>query len=1069
MGTGIPSIPLSFLLIGLALLLVAAGWLVSRLDASGAEDGESAASAALRSLVVGGLAGLAAGLAGAGAAVALSGRAPDGGWVWLFRPESVATACVVALLLRFQAGELTRPWLLLGPAVASFTPWALAPLASQLDARATLGPLPAGLAAAVLASLLLAPGRRARIVAQARQAAARAAGDGILVIDHRGRVLDANGPARQALNLPPDGRQPRGGTKAPRAIQELLIEPRSRPARLKTASGRFLEARTTEPCERGPLRNVRAILLRDITDQYRDERRLVRLAHYDSLTGLANRRLFLERIRRILESARQAGDMAALFYLDLDRFKEINDSHGHAAGDVLLRTLAERLRDCFESEDLAALGIPAGAPMEMARLAGDEFAIISPPLPDPGAAAELAERVLKLVAAPLQIGSQRLSNSASIGIALFPEDAADVETLLRHADAALYVAKSRGRGRYAFYEPSFDEKADRKHKIEQGLREAIQGEELLLHYQPKVDVASSAVVGFEALLRWKSRHLGNVGPREFIPVAEERGLITELGSWCLEEACRQLKRWREAGFAVVPVSVNVSSAQFREANLLQVVSDALTRHGVEPHLLELELTESLLLTEGEQAALALRDLRAFGIGIALDDFGTGYSALSYLNRFPIDVLKMDRSLLREIESSPAAAGIASAVVAMAHSLGLRVVAEGVDSEGQLGPLGDMRCDQIQGFLYAPAVSADEAQAFLARAGERPALVRPRPNLPGRITLQAAGQPSRQPVTHPGASLASADLPRERQPSEVANDGDLWAQRSGPGGDDDADLPSHREAPEVETVAAFRQPAARNQASAPRERAARMEPGAAPVDAVERRVLLMDDAAGSLGPLGLRLARLGVDVHYASSPDEARLFVAQEGRAIRLLAVPPGLDLAHAIEVLDLIKRDLGARPPLIAIGEEPDAATRLRMRQAGVAWILWAPFDDNELRFLVKAALASPKDLAQRCEPRVPVDILAQVRVGARREVAVLSSLSSRGAFIELSDPPPLGGQLRVDFELPPERFRLFGRIVHRQEEDAAAPLSPAEGVGVVFYGIDRAAELALRKAVEERAARYLP
>jgi diguanylate cyclase (GGDEF)-like protein len=724
----------------------------------------------------------------------------------------------------------------------------------------------------------------------------------------------------------------------------------------------------------------------------------------------------------------------------LDHFKELNDSLGHAAGDTLLQTLAERFRDYFGSQDLTSLGISDSARIGLARLGGDEFAIVIPRVKDSSAAGELAQQLLQLIGKPMTIADRSLTHSASVGIALFPDDAENVESLIQHADAALYAAKSRGRNRHAFYESSFDARAERRHAIEQGLREALARGEFRLHYQPKVDTATEEVVGFEALLRWKSQELGDVGPGEFIPIAEERRMIGTIGAWCLEEACRQIKSWSLEGFEPVPVSVNVSSAQFEETDLQRVVTEALRKHTVDPQLLELELTESLLLEEGEHTALALRDLRSIGVRIALDDFGTGYSALTYLNRFPLDVLKMDRDLLRDIEDNPAAVGIASAVVSMAHSLGLTVVAEGIDSEGQVPVLQRMNCDQIQGFLYAPALPPEDARRFLAPRGGRPPVAEPGGSLPGRVTgSQAAATPQSDLGAEAPASAASSSSVSEPQISEspvVSTTETLQ-----PEGDPTQRTPA-------ENVAVVR-------ADDPSD--------------VGRRVLVLDGGDGLVGPAALRLSRLGVDVHYAVDPDEGLLFVAQETSAIRLLLASPTVDLDKMRTVREAMSREIGALPVLIVIGEEPDAAARARIRDAGATWILWSPFDDTELAFVVKSALALPRELAQRREPRVPVDLVAKVQSGGRREMALLSSLSPRGAFVEMSDPLPVESQLRIEFELPTHRFRLFARVVHTQVEDADQPLTSTSGMGVVFFGPERETELALRKAVEERAARYLP
>jgi diguanylate cyclase (GGDEF)-like protein len=862
------------------------------------------------------------------------------------------------------------------------------------------------LGAVVLLALGFASARRARRLTRAHAAALDAAGDGILVVDHRLRILHANTAARAALKLESGGRR-RSASATPRAIRTLLEQEEGRKVRLKAASGRVFEAWATAAERRGPLRGVRVVLTRDVTRRTRDERKLVQLAQTDSLTGLANRRLFLEMLTQAIAGARRSGERAALFYLDLDQFKAINDSLGHAAGDALLQTLAERLRAQVRRDALADVGVREGARIGLARLAGDEFAVVAPNVEDSKVVAAMAQRLLELIAKPMEIAHHTLHNSASVGVAIFPDDGDDIETLLRNADAALYTAKSRGRNRFARYEASFEARANRAQAIDERLRTAIERDELRVHYQPKIDVVSGSVAGFEALLRWNSAELGEVGPGEFIPVAESRGLIGELGAWCLDETCRQIRSWQDAGWMVVPVSVNVSSVQFTETDLQRVVTSALRKHDLDPQLLELELTESLLLDEGEATELTLRDLGAIGIRFALDDFGTGYSALTYLNRFNLDVLKIDRGLLREIHSDASAAGIAAAVVSMAHSLGLIVVAEGVDLEAQLDPLREMKCDQIQGFLYAPALPAEEAERFMARAGERP------------------------PIARPGGS-PSEDLPAIRAPGA---------------GDSDASFPALRvaapiDAPDLEIDAGM----------APSEEGARM--------------LLVDDACASLGPLALRLGRLGFDLHYASAADEAHLLIAQERDSIRLLATSPAADMREVKALLDDLGEGAAVRPPYVVIGERPDDESLALIREAEPTGVLWAPFEDVELRYVVKSALVDARSVAERREPRVPVDLVANVRRENLREIVVLSSLSPRGAFIEMADPLPVGSQVRLDFDLDGNLVRGFARVVYQRFE-SSEQLAITSGVGVYFYGFDRETQQILLRAVKAREAKY--
>jgi len=1010
-GFMIADIPTALLEIG---LLVVAGLLLTGgrlLGPSPERDATAAPSPvwqALRALAGGLLVGGASVSAGWAIALLIQDSQDWLPWSRVAAVEAIAVGCVAALLLGFDGFARDRGWRLLSAAVAGSLAWFAAPLLPRIAPAPAPSSLAVTLAAAALCALAFGSHRRARLVARAQAAALDAAGDGVVVVDRRGRILHANAAARSTLKLG----TPRAGRSlpsAPAAIQTLLGQPGRRKARLKSAAGRFFEAWTTAAESGGPWRGARAVLTRDITRRTRDERRLVRLAHYDSLTGLANRRLFLETLGQAIEEARQASERVAVFYIDLDQFKSINDSLGHAAGDALLQTLAERLRVNMRDDAVAGLGARHGTRIGLARLAGDEFAVVAQHVEDPKAAAELAQRMLELIARPMEIAQHTLHNSGSIGLAIYPDDGADVETLLKNADAALYTAKSRGRNRFVRYEASIEARANRAQAIDERLRTAIERGELRVHYQPKIDVVSETVAGFEALLRWSSAELGDVGPAEFIPVAETRGLIGELGAWCLNETCRQIRSWQDAGFALVPVSVNVSSVQFTETNLQRVVTAALRAHGVDPELLELELTESLLLHEEDDAELTLRDLSAIGIRFALDDFGTGYSALTYLNRFNLDVLKIDRKLLREIHSDASAAGIAAAVVSMAHSLGLTVVAEGIDLEAQLDPLREMKCDQIQGFLYAPALPAQEAQRFLARAGE-PA-----------------------PTARPGAS-ESLDLPAMRAPSD---------------GEADASFPALKTA------------------AAPAVPDLEIDAGIAPVQQGSR-ILLVDDASAALGPLALRLGRLGFDLHYASAADEAHLLIAQERGSIRLLAISPAADLGAVRALVDDLGDEGGRRASFVVIGEKPDEPSLARIREAGASGVLWAPFDDAELRYLVKTALADTRDIVERREPRVPVDLVANLRRDDRRETVVVSSLSPRGAFVEMANPLPAGSQFRLDFELDGGLFRGFARVVYQQLEDPEQPATPS-GMGVAFYGTDRAMQQMLLRAVKAREAKYLP
>lgn len=451
--------------------------------------------------------------------------------------------------------------------------------------------------------------------------------------------------------------------------------------------------------------------IQDVTQQQRSQEKIRRLAHVDGLTGLANRRRFMEQLERARERAWRSGGAMALLYLDLDQFKRINDTLGHSAGDEVLRTVAEVLFDNVRPTDLIARPSDGEDP-EISRLGGDEFAILLTEISSRDDARRVAERILVALPKPIQVEGHAISSTGSIGIAVYPDDGDDVETLLKHADRALYHAKEEGRNNYEFFSEALNAGALKRLTMESRLRNAIETQTLRLFYQPRFDVVTERVVAAEALMRWTDSELGSVSPREFIVTAEETGLIIPLGAWALGEACRQSMRWAGAGLRQVPISVNVSTAQFRRDDLVGTVADALAKSGLSPTLLELEITESLMLQDDDDAATALRELRAMGIRVALDDFGTGYSSLSYLARYPLDALKLDRSLVRDVANDPHARDIAAAMISMAHLLGLDVVAEGVDQREQLDFLKEQRCNEVQGWLLAEALPPADFARFL---------------------------------------------------------------------------------------------------------------------------------------------------------------------------------------------------------------------------------------------------------------------------------------------------------------------------------------------------------------------
>ena len=611
------------------------------------------------------------------------------------------------------------------------------------------------LAPSVIFGWILYPGRVAHLTA--RMAAIDALGEAVVIIDSANKIVDANGRAVDFLQ-PPSG-DLRGclAGEVLIAIPEL-IELLEDPSKIctefftgKTAGTRRCHEARIHLLEDGESEGSRVLAIRDITSNRVAEDKLFYQAHFDSLTGLPNRRLFLDKISSMINEAKQENYQIALMYLDFDRFKEINDSLGHSAGDELLRIMAHRLRQHLRNSDTLSR-TKSSTPPEVSRLGGDEFAILMSRFSSIEDVKEVAKRILSLVSDPVTIGGQCVWNGCSIGIAIFPGDGEDISTLVKNADSALCYAKSQNRGDYEFYRSEFGSKIIRKASLEKQLRGAIEANELALHYQPKVDLAKEEVGGAEALLRWENGELGAVPPKEFIPVAEECGLIASIGAWVIETACAQIKTWRDAGFESIPISVNVSCFQFARMDLRQIVTDALSRHDVSPALLELELTESALLQDNDQTITCLRDLRAIGVKISLDDFGTGYSALSYLSRVPLDVLKMDRAFIRDVHTDPSALGVASAVVAMAHSLNLRVVAEGVDCAEQIEPLRRMGCDLIQGFIFSAALDADKFGRYLTPEGRRI----PIQSIEARALSGADFVDTEMPAVRGGAAIAAEE-------------------------------------------------------------------------------------------------------------------------------------------------------------------------------------------------------------------------------------------------------------------------------------------------------------------------
>jgi len=449
----------------------------------------------------------------------------------------------------------------------------------------------------------------------------------------------------------------------------------------------------------------------DISDRRETELRIHRLAFYDPLTGLANRRAFEEELARVLAKARSERSLVALFYVDLDRFKRVNDTAGHAVGDALLRAAAERLVACVRQDDVVARVEGADDLRAVSRIGGDEFTVLVPGLASPEAADGIARRILDAFEEPFCVAGTELHVSTSIGIALFPIDARNADSLQQQADTALYTAKQAGRNEVRFFTPPMNEGIHRRLRLETLLRRALDEGGLRALYQPIVDAATWRPIGVEALLRVDDPDEGVIGPGEFIPVAEETGLIHGIGEWILHTACDQARIWREAGIPL-QLSVNVSAVQLRKRRFVATLLDALETAELEPWSLVLEVTESAILDDREPLIERLRKIRSMDVGIALDDFGTGYSSLTWLRRFPITRLKIDRSFIREIATSWVDARLTEAIVRMARTLGRVVVAEGVEEVRQAEILRDLGCHALQGYLFARPLSAAALEAWL---------------------------------------------------------------------------------------------------------------------------------------------------------------------------------------------------------------------------------------------------------------------------------------------------------------------------------------------------------------------
>jgi diguanylate cyclase (GGDEF)-like protein/PAS domain S-box-containing protein len=443
-------------------------------------------------------------------------------------------------------------------------------------------------------------------------------------------------------------------------------------------------------------------IMRDVTERKCAEERIRHLAHYDELTGLPNRALFSQLLEQALSESKFAHKQVAVLFIDLDRFKLINDTLSHESGDAVLQQVGKRLTESLPRRDTVA------------RFGGDEFVVLMRDCSIPTDAAETAQKLLTALAEPMIVEGQEYHLTASIGISAFPGDGENAQTILKHADIAMYRAKEHGKNNYQFYSSQMNLHSFERLVLERFLRHALEQDEFEVYYQPKIDLVTGSLTGMEALLRWIHPGMGMISPTKFIPLAEETGLIVQIGAWVLHAACAQNQAWQQEGMPPLRVAVNLSARQFAQSELHSTIVGVLEDTGLAPELLELEITESVTMENPEHAATLLKKLKSLGISLAIDDFGTGYSSLSYLKRFPIDSVKIDRSFIKDIPDDEDDVAITQAVIAMAHSLRLKVIAEGVESESHVEFLREHGCDQAQGYLFGKPMPAGEFKELMVR-------------------------------------------------------------------------------------------------------------------------------------------------------------------------------------------------------------------------------------------------------------------------------------------------------------------------------------------------------------------
>ena len=555
--------------------------------------------------------------------------------------------------------------------------------------------------------------------------------EGILTLQPGGTVLSCNPAAAGILGRDADNllhtNLAQWITPKPAALgaKAAPFPPGSYETVAQRADGKPIPLEMTVAASRVDGEPQLVAIIRDATERKATQDRLAFLANYDSLTGLPNRALFRDRLDGAMKRATRNGTEMGLMFLDLDRFKDINDSLGHAAGDLLLQSVAQTLTSCLRDVDSVARYAEQGSTAEaasiadtggddftLARLGGDEFTIIVESIKGPECAAMIARRILDALTHPFMVESHQIYISSSIGISLYPQDDTDLDGLIRHTDMAMYRSKATGRGTYSFYSTDMSADAAARLSLEASLRHALERNEFVLHYQPKADLRTGQVTGVEALIRWNRPGEGMVPPDRFITMLEDTGMILPVGAWVIRTACAELASWDRLGLPPLSLAVNLSARQFRHQHLIQLIADTLLDTGIDPHRLELELTESQLMEDSSVSRAMLASLAELGVKVAIDDFGTGHSSLSYLKRFNIDTLKIDRSFVREITNSEEDHAIATAVVALGHSLDLKIVAEGVETLHQADCLRALGCDEIQGYLLSRPLPAAQLIEWL---------------------------------------------------------------------------------------------------------------------------------------------------------------------------------------------------------------------------------------------------------------------------------------------------------------------------------------------------------------------